>query len=231
MDLIKYPQKLAKMIDYTNVSRDATQTDIKRFCDGAKEHNFGCVCVTPAYVDLALDQMKGSDVKVCAVVGFPFGTNTSKIKFFEAKDVVESGVNEIDMVMNIGFLKSKLDEKVKEDINGVIIAAEGCTVKVIIETGLLTEEEKIRACKLIEETGANFVKTSAGFNTSGATVEDIILLKRTLRSDMGIKASGGIKDLQTALDMVEAGATRIGTSNGDKIMEELFQKYRLKNGN
>lgn len=224
MDLTKYPQKLAKMIDYTNVNRDATRTEIKRLCDGAKVHKFGCVCVNPAYVHLALDQLKGSDVKVCTVVGFPFGANTSKIKFFETKDAVESGVDEIDMVMNIGFLKSGLDENVKEDINGVIVAANGHTVKVIIETGLLTEEEKIRACNLIEEVGANFVKTSTGFNTSGATVEDVALLRETVGENIGIKASGGIKNLQTALDMIEAGATRIGTSNGTKIMEELFQK-------
>lgn len=226
MDLIKYPNKLAKMIDYTNVSRDATRTDIKRLCDGAKEHNFGCVCINPTYVNLALDQLKGSDVKVCTVVGFPFGANTSKIKFFETKDAVESGADEVDMVMNIGLLKSKLDESVKEDINGVIMAANGRTVKVIIETGLLTEEEKIRACKLVEEAGADFIKTSTGFSTSGATIEDIDLIKETVGKNVGIKASGGIKDLQTALDMIESGATRIGTSNGVKIMEELFQKYR-----
>jgi len=226
MDLIKYPNKLAKMIDYTNVSRDATRTDIKRLCDGAKEHNFGCVCINPTYVNLALDQLKSSDVNVCTVVGFPFGANTSKIKFFETKDAVESGADEVDMVMNIGLLKSKLDESVKEDINGVIMAANGRTVKVIIETGLLTEEEKIRACKLVEEAGADFIKTSTGFSTSGATVEDINLIKETVGKNVGIKASGGIKNLQTALNMIEAGASRIGTSNGVKIMEELLQSYR-----
>ena len=226
MDLIKYPQKLAKMIDHTNVSRDATRLDIKRLCDGAKKYNFGYVCVNPAYINLALDQLKGSDVKVCTVVGFPFGANTSKIKFFETKDAVESGADEVDMVMNIGFLKSELDENVKEDINGVIMAANGHTVKVIIETGLLTKEEKIKACKLVEKAGADFVKTSTGFDTSGATVKDVALLKETLGPDVGIKASGGIKDLQTALDMINAGATRIGTSNGVKIMEELYNKFK-----
>ncbi len=226
MDLIKYPQKFAKMIDHTNVNREATRIDIKRLCDDAKKYNFGCVCVNPSYINLALEQLKGSNVMVCTVIGFPFGANTSKIKFFETKDAVESGAGEVDMVMNIGLLKSELDENVKEDISGVMMAANGRTVKVIIETGLLSEKEKIRACKLVEEAGADFVKTSTGFGTSGATVEDVALLKETLGPNIGIKASGGIKNLQTALDMIEAGATRIGTSSGVKIMEELYQKYR-----
>ncbi len=226
MDLIKYPNKLAKMIDYTNVNRDATRIDIKRLCDGAKEHNFGCVCVNPTYVELSKDLLKGSDVKVCTVIGFPFGANTSKIKFFETTDAVRNGADEIDMVMNIGALKSSRDEDVKKDISGVIAAAEGKTVKVIIETGLLNKDEKIRACKAVQESGANFVKTSTGFGTSGAKVEDVILLKETLGENTCIKASGGIKNFKTALDMIEAGATRIGTSSGLKIMKELFQQYR-----
>lgn len=226
MDLIKYPKKFAKIIDHTNLSRDATKIDIKRLCDAAKEYNFGCVCVNPIYVLLSKDLLKDSDVKVCTVVGFPLGANMPKIKFFEATDAIRNGADEIDMVMNIGALKSGFDEDVKKDISGVVAAAGGNPVKVIIETGLLTEEEKIRACKAAKEVGADFVKTSTGFGTSGATVEDVALLKENVGQNMGIKASGGIGDLQTALDMIEAGATRIGTSNGVKIMEELLHGYR-----
>jgi len=226
MDLIKYPKKLAGMIDYTNLNKDATKIDIKRLCDGAKEHNFRCVCVNPSYVRLCKELLEGSDVNICTVVGFPLGANTSKIKFFEAKDAIESGAEEIDMVMNIGAFKSELYDYVKEDINGVIVASRGHIIKVIIETAILSHEEKIKACKIVEESGANFIKTSTGFGTSGATVDDISLIKKSVGENMGIKASGGVKDLQTALNMIEAGATRIGTSRGIQIMEEAYEKLK-----
>jgi deoxyribose-phosphate aldolase len=226
MDLTKYPKKLAGMIDYTNLKRDANKIDIKRLCDDAKEYYFKCVVVNPSYVRLCKELLDGSDVNICTVVGFPLGANTSKIKFFEAKDAIENGADEIDMVMNTGAFKSGLDDYIKKDINGVMVASGGQIVKVIIETALLSREEKIRACEIVEESGAHFVKSSTGFGAYGATVDDISLMKESVGENMGIKASGGIKDLQTALDMIEAGATRIGTSSGTQIMEEVYKKLK-----
>ncbi|MBI5680550.1 MAG: deoxyribose-phosphate aldolase [Methanobacterium sp.] len=211
------------MIDHTNLKPDATKTDIKRLCDGAIKYSFGCVCVNPSYVLLSKNLLKETNVNVCTVIGFPFGANTSKIKFFEAKDAVENGADEIDMVINIGTLKSGLYDEVKNDISGVVAASRGKTVKVIIETALLDDDEKINACNVAKESGADFIKTSTGFSVPGATVEDIMLIKETVGQDMGIKASGGIKDLKTALNLIDAGATRIGTSSGVKIMEETLK--------
>jgi deoxyribose-phosphate aldolase len=223
IDLIESPEKIAKMIDHTNLKADATSEDIEKLCNEAKEYGFASVCVNPANVKLCEDFLKKSDVNVCTVISFPLGANTSKMKFFETRDAVGFGASEIDMVMNIGALKSGLEEAVKEDISGVVAAAEGNLVKVIIETALLTDEEKILACSIAKDAGADFIKTSTGFGYSGATVEDIALIKKTIGASMGIKASGGIKNIKTVFDMVKAGATRIGTSSGVKIMEEIIR--------
>lgn len=222
MNIIKTPEELAKMIDHTNLKPDACLKDIEKLCSEAKKYNFASVCVNPSNVLFAVELLKDAKINVCTVVGFPLGANTSKIKFFEAKNAVEMGASEIDMVINIGALKSGLDKNVMEDINGVIIAANGQNVKVIIETALLSEDEIVRACDAAKKGGAQFVKTSTGFGYPGAKLEDIKLIKRTIGEDMGIKASGGIKDLNTALDMIKAGATRIGTSSGVQIIEQML---------
>lgn len=220
-DVVESLEKLANMIDHTNLKPDATLHDIEKLCNEAKEYGFASVCVNPSNVRFASELLKDENINVCTVVGFPLGANTSKIKFFETKDAVESGASEIDMVINIGTLKSGLDDNVKEDINGVVVAADGNIVKVIIETGLLTDEEIVRACEIVKESGADFIKTSTGITYSGAKVEDIKLIKKTVGSSLNIKASGGISDLKTVFDMIDAGATRIGTSSGVKIIEEL----------
>lgn len=224
MDLKKSPKDIAKMIDHTNLKGDATTKDIEKLCEEAKKYGFASVCINPSYVPLSKDILKNTDIKVCTVIGFPLGANTSKIKFFETTEAIRNGADEIDMVINIGALKSGLDDEVKSDIAGVVAAAEGKIVKVIIETGLLNEDEKLKACKASEESGANFVKTSTGFGVSGATIEDIKLIRENIESNMGIKASGSIRDLKTTLDMINAGATRIGTSSGVKIMEKLMNR-------
>jgi len=217
-------EQLAKMIDYTLVTRNATKAGIIRVCAEAKKYGFGAVCINPTYVSLAVNLLEGTDVKVCTTVGFPFGTNTPEVKAFEATDAIRRGAKELDMVINVGALKSGDYELVKRDIKGVVEAAnvrEKRVVKVIIETGLLTEEEKIRACELAKDAGASFVKTSTGFETSGATVEDIKLMRETVGDDMGVKAAGGIRTLKDALAMIKAGANRIGTSTGVAIIEGL----------
>ncbi len=223
IDLVESPEKIAKIIDHTNLKADATVEDIEKLCNEAKNYGFASVCVNPANVKLCADFLKKSDVNVCTVIGFPLGANTSKMKFFETRNAIELGATEVDMVMNIGALKSGLGEAVKKDIEGVVAAAEGNIVKVIIETALLTDEEKISACKIINDAGANFIKTSTGFGYSGATVEDVALIRKTVGLNVNIKASGGIKNIKTVFDMVKAGATRIGTSSGVKIMEELLK--------
>lgn len=222
-DLVESPEKIAKIIDHTNLKVDATVEDIKKLCNEAKSYGFASVCVNPANVKLCTDLLRESDVNICTVISFPLGANTSKIKFFETKEAIQHGANEIDMVMNIGALKSGLNEAVKTDIDGVISAAEGNIVKVIIETALLTEKEKIMACNIVQDSGANFIKTSTGFGHPGATVEDIALIKKTVGLNVDIKASGGINHIKNVFDMVKAGATRIGTSSSVKIMEELLK--------
>ena len=215
-------EEIAKMIDHTNVKGDATEDDIKKLCSEALQYNFASACVTPTNVVLTSKLLKYSDVKVCAVIGFPLGVQTPKTKAFEAMEVVSKGASEIDMVMNIGGLKSDREELVKEDIQGVVESAGDKIVKVILETALLTDEEKIRACVIAKKAGANFVKTSTGFGgLSGATVEDVSLMRKTVGSKMGIKAAGGIRNLKTALAMINVGATRIGTSTGVQIMEDI----------
>ena len=214
---------LASMIDHTLLKPDATLDQIAQLCYEARKYGFASVCVNPAHVRLCADLLKGSPVKVCTVVGFPLGATTPEVKAFEARTAIEQGATEIDMVINIGALKSKDLETVARDIRGVVLAshAGGALVKVIIETALLTDEEKVTACLLAKEAGADFVKTSTGFSTGGATVEDIALMRRVVGSEMGVKAAGGVRDLMDAESMVKAGATRIGASAGDKIVKAL----------
>ncbi|MGZ7117584.1 MAG: deoxyribose-phosphate aldolase, partial [Methanobacterium sp.] len=183
-------------------------------------YGFASVCVNPSNVNFAVELLKNSDIKVCTVIGFPLGANTSKIKSLETKDTVENGATEFDLVMNIGSFKSGFDVKVKEEIEEVIAVSNGYIVKVIIETGSLKSNEIIKAVEIVKESGADFVKTSTGVNYPGAKVEDIELIKKTIgSSSLKIKASGGIRDLKTTLKMINAGATRIGTSSGVQIMK------------
>ncbi|MDH5438364.1 MAG: deoxyribose-phosphate aldolase [Candidatus Bathyarchaeota archaeon] len=216
-------EKLAKLIDYTLLKPDATKDDIKRLCEEAKKYGFWSVCVNPTYVSLANDILRETDVKVCSVVGFPLGANTPEVKALEAERAVNDGASEIDMVINIGALKSRDYELVEEDIRKVVERAKArkdTVVKVIIETGLLTEDEKVLACRLVKESGADFVKTSTGFNAPGATVHDVKLMRSVVGSNFGLKASGGIKTHRDATKLIEAGANRIGTSSGVAIIGE-----------
>lgn len=211
---------IAKMIDHTALKADTTKAQIEKLCEEAKEYGFFSVCVNPTWVEASAYLLKGSDVKVCTVIGFPLGATTTETKVFETKDAIQKGAHEIDMVMNIGKLKAGDDDAVEQDIRSVVESANGkALVKVIIETCLLTEEEKVRACKLSVKAGADYVKTSTGFSTGGATAEDIKLMRETVGPDIGVKASGGVRDRETVDRMVEAGATRIGASAGISIVK------------
>jgi deoxyribose-phosphate aldolase len=212
-------QNVTKMIDHTLLKADATKEEIVKLVEEAKEYSFASVCVNPTWVKISADMLKDTpEVKVCTVIGFPLGASTSETKAFETKNAIENGANEIDMVINIGALKDKQDELVEKDIKAVVEAAKDkALVKVIIETCLLTKEEKVRACELSVKAGADFVKTSTGFSTGGATVEDITLMRETVGPEIGVKASGGVRSREDALAMVEAGATRIGASSGVSI--------------
>lgn len=211
---------LAGMIDHTLLKADATQAEIQKLTEEAKKYVFASVCVNPTWVKYAADQLNGTQVKVCTVIGFPLGATTSAVKAFEVKDAIANGAGEVDMVINIGALKDKHDDVVEADIKAVVDAAAGkALVKVIIETCLLSDEEKERACRLSVKAGADFVKTSTGFSTGGATPEDIRLMRQTVGPDIGVKASGGVRSLEDMNTMIEAGATRIGASSGVKIME------------
>jgi deoxyribose-phosphate aldolase len=221
IDLIS-PEKLAGMIDHTNIKPNATYLDIKKLCNEVVEYNFSSACVTPSNVALAHEILGNSDFSVCAVIGFPFGTNKSEIKAFEALVAVEDGAIELDMVLNIGALKSSAYDLVQRDIEGVVESADGMVVKVIFETALLSDPEKIMACKLSKEAGADYVKTSTGIGYPGANTHDVSLLRETVGPDMGVKASGGIRDLKTTLEMIDAGASRIGTSTGPAIMNDIL---------
>ncbi len=212
-------EKIARSIDHTLLKPDATITQIHNLIEEAKTHRFFSVCVNPSYVATCAELLKGSGVQVCTVVGFPLGANSSATKAFETTHAIKDGADEIDMVINIGALKSQKILLVEEDIRDVVNAAEGKVVKVIIETSLLTDEEKVVACQLAEKAGAKFVKTSTGFNGGGATVEDVILMKESVSTSVEVKASGGIKDLETAKKMLAAGATRLGTSAGVAILK------------
>lgn len=213
---------IAKMIDHTALKADTTKAQIEKLCAEAKEYGFMSVCVNPTWVETAANLLKDSEVKVCTVIGFPLGASTSETKAFETKNAIEKGATEVDMVINIGALKDKNDELVETDIRTVVEAAKGkALTKVIIETCLLTDEEKVRACELAVKAGADFVKTSTGFSTGGATVEDIRLMRKTVGPDIGVKASGGVRDAKGTQDMIDAGATRIGASSGVAIVNGL----------
>ena len=212
--------QIAKMIDHTILKTEATESEIIKLCKEAIHYNFASVCVNPSMVPVAAKELKGTHVKVCTVIGFPLGATTTEVKAFETKDVIEKGATEVDMVINVGKLKERNLEYVKNDITAVVEAAKGkALTKVIIETCLLTEEEKIIACKLSKEAGSDFVKTSTGFSTGGATVEDIKLMRETVGPEMGVKASGGVRSKKDALAMIENGATRIGASASISICE------------
>ncbi|NLI66725.1 MAG: deoxyribose-phosphate aldolase [Tissierellia bacterium] len=208
------------MIDHTILKPDTKKDEIQALCQEAKEFGFYAVCVNPYYVSLCKDLLEGSKVKIATVIGFPLGANTSDIKALETKKAIDDGADEIDMVINIGALKDGDYGVVRDDIKAVVEAAKDrARVKVIIETSLLTDDEKIKACELSLEAGADFVKTSTGFSTGGATVEDVKLMKSVVKDKMEIKASGGVRDFETARKMIEAGARRIGTSSGVKIVK------------
>ncbi|MBO0472115.1 deoxyribose-phosphate aldolase [Enterococcus ureasiticus] len=209
-----------QMIDHTILKADAKEEDVLRIVEEAKKYEFFSVCINPCWVAIAKEHLAGTSVDVCTVIGFPLGANTSEVKAYEATDAINNGATEVDMVINVGALKSKQYKKVLKDIQAVVDAAKGkALVKVIIETALLTDEEKVKVCELAKEAGADFVKTSTGFSTGGATVADVKLMRETVGPDMGVKASGGIHNEAEAVAMIEAGATRIGTSAGVAIME------------
>jgi deoxyribose-phosphate aldolase len=216
------PRDIAKYIDHTLLKPDATPTEIETLCREAREYGFAAVCVNPPFVKMCADLVRGTDVKVAAVVGFPLGAHSTATKVFEAEQAIVDGACEIDMVMNIGALKARRDDFVRDDIRNVVQAAHRlcAIVKVIIEAALLTDEEKVLAARLSQEAGADFVKTSTGFGPGGATVHDVQLLRDTVGPAMGVKAAGGVKNLQQARDMIAAGATRIGASAGVKIVQE-----------
>ena len=212
-------QNIVSMIDHTLLKADATKEQIVKLVEEAKEYSFASVCINPTWVKTAAEILANTpEVKVCTVIGFPLGAATSETKAFETNNAIENGATEVDMVINIAALKDRQDDLVEKDIRAVVEATEGKAItKVIIETCLLTNEEKIRACELSVKAGADFVKTSTGFSTGGATVEDIRLMRKTVGPNIGVKASGGVRSREDALAMVEAGASRIGASSGVAI--------------
>ena len=212
------PVQLASFIDHTLLKPDANAEDIEKLCAEARENNFFSVCVNGSWIAKAQHLLDGSDVKVAGVVGFPLGAMSGDTKRFEAEAAIDDGAQEIDVVLNIGRLKAGDDRYVLRELIDVVEAADERTVKVILETCLLTDDEKIRACKIVVESGAHFVKTSTGFSTSGATIADVKLMCATVGQKFGVKASGGIRDTMAALAMIEAGATRLGTSAGVAIV-------------
>ena len=212
--------KLNKYIDHTLLKADATQDKIETLCKEAKEYDFASVCVNTYWVPFCAKQLEGSDVKVCTVVGFPLGAMSSNAKAFETKDAIEHGASEIDMVLNIGEMKAGHYDVVRDVVKAVVEAAKGHCVKVILETCLLTKEEIVKACELCIEAGATFVKTSTGFSTRGATVEDVKLMKETVKDKCLVKAAGGVRCRADLDNMIEAGADRIGTSAGVALMQD-----------
>lgn len=215
------PEELAKMIDHTLLKPDATSAQIEQICAEARQYGFASVCVNPTHVRACAELLKDAPSAVCTVIGFPLGASASVVKSYETDAAIQDGADEIDMVINIGALKDGNDDLVLDDITGVVETAhsEGKIVKVIIETVLLTDEEKERACKLAKKANADFVKTSTGFAGGGATVEDVALMRRVVGAEMGVKASGGVRSYADAVAMIEAGATRLGASAGVKIMQ------------
>ena len=211
--------KLNKYIDHTLLKQDATVEQIDSLLSEAREYDFASVCVNPSCVSYAHSGLQGTDVKVCTVVGFPLGATTSAVKAFETKEAIQNGADEIDMVINVGALKSGNADLVESDIRAVVEASGDKLVKVIIEACLLTNDEKVLACQLAQKAGADFVKTSTGFSTGGATLPDVQLMRQTVGPDMGVKAAGGARSYADAVAFVEAGATRIGTSAGVAILK------------
>ena len=205
-------------IDHTLLKPESTQEQIKQLTDEAKAYHFASVCVNPTWVAYAKEQLKDSDVKVCTVIGFPLGATTSQTKAFETQDAIADGADEVDMVINIGKLKSKQYDEVEDDIRAVVEASGDKLVKVIIEACLLTNDEKVKACQLSVAAGADYVKTSTGFSLHGATIEDVALMRQTVGPDIGVKAAGGARSLADAEAFIAAGATRIGTSAGVAIV-------------
>ena len=208
-----------RLIDHTVLKPETQEESVIKLCKESLEFNFASVCVNPTFVELCAGLLNGSEVKVCTVIGFPLGANTKEVKGFEALDAVNKGAEEIDMVINIGALKDKKYDYVYEEIKYIKECCKGRLLKVIIETCLLTDEEKVKACELSVKAGADYVKTSTGFSTGGATVSDIALMRKTVGPDLGVKASGGVRSYEDMVNMVEAGATRIGTSSGPKLMK------------
>lgn len=207
-----------KFIDNTLLKADARREDIKALCEESVKFDFKSVCVNPDFVKDSKEFLKGSDVLVCTVIGFPLGSMTKEAKVFECKDAIEKGADEIDMVINISKLKDHQDDYVRDEIKAIKEACGNHTLKVIIECCLLNDEEKVRACLLAKEAGADFVKTSTGFSKWGAKLEDVILMRKTVGAEMGVKAAGGVRTHEEMVEMVENGATRIGTSSGAKLM-------------
>ncbi len=213
------PMSLAKYIDHTILKPEATLAQVGALCEEAKQYGFASVCVNPSFIKYVSDSLAGSGVAACAVIGFPLGATPAVVKAFETETVIDQGAAEVDMVMNIGAAKSGDWVLVQNDISAVVAAARGrAHIKVIIETCLLTDEEKVKACKAAKAAGADFVKTSTGFSTGGATTGDVKLMREAVGPVMGVKASGGIRDIESAVAMLNAGATRLGTSAGVKIV-------------
>lgn len=209
-----------KMIDHTVLKADTPLETVKRICDEAMEYGFASVCINPCHVAYCADYLKDSNVNVCTVIGFPLGANTSAVKAFETKDAIANGADEIDMVMNIGALKDKNYDLVRDDVKAVVEAANGTLVKVILETCLLTEDEIKKACELCVETKADYVKTSTGFSTRGATIEDVRIMKEAVHGKAKVKAAGGVRTPEDMVKIVAAGADRIGTSAGCSLVKK-----------
>ncbi|MEE6075495.1 deoxyribose-phosphate aldolase [Avibacterium paragallinarum] len=215
------PKEIAKYIDHTALTAEKTPQDILNLCQEAMTHQFCSVCINSAYIPLAKQALAQSAVKICTVVGFPLGANLSSVKAFEAEQAINAGADEIDMVINIGLAKAHQWQAVEQDIATVLAACQGKTLKVILETCLLTKEEIVKACEICKALKVAFVKTSTGFSTGGATVEDVALMKQTVGDKVEVKASGGIRDTATALAMLNAGATRLGVSAGVAIVKGI----------
>ena len=211
-------KELARLIDHTLLKSDAKIDDIKKLCDEAIKYNFYSVCINPCYIKIAKDFLENSDIKITTVISFPLGASSIYVKIKEAEDAILNGADEIDMVMNIGMFKSSNYDYIYEEISSIKKTIGKNILKVIIETSLLNDEEKIKACKIVKKSGADFVKTSTGFSQGGATKEDILLIRKTVGDNFGIKASGGIKSYEQALELIKAGATRIGSSSSVKIV-------------
>ena len=213
--------QLAGMIDHSLLRPQSTRDELKKLCAEAVQYEFKAVCINPVHVGDAASFLKGTGVRICSVVGFPFGTHPPRVKAAETREAIRLGAREVDMVIRMGALKEGRNQEVVEDIRAVVEPASGFPVKVILETCYLTEEEKIRGCKLAVEAGASFVKTSTGFGAGGATAEDVKLMRKIVGERVGVKAAGGIKTLADALKMIEAGANRLGTSGSVAILQEL----------